>query len=43
MADEKQTTIGVDRERYARLNEKKQALEEAVGQRFLAGGLSWLF
>ena len=37
MANRKQTTIGVNRERYARLNKKKQALEEAVGQRFSWG------
>ena len=37
MADGKQTTIGVSRERYALLTEKKRALEEAVGQRFSWG------
>jgi len=37
MADGKQTTIGINREGYARLAKKKQALEGAVGQRFSWG------
>ena len=37
MANGKQTTIGINRERYARLTEKKQALEEAVDQHFSWG------
>ena len=37
MADGKQTTIGVSRERYAQLAEKKRALEGAVDQHFSWG------
>ena len=37
MADRKETTIGVDRERYAQLAKKKRVLEEAVGQHFSWG------
>ena len=37
MADGKQTTIGVSRERYAQLAKKKRALEGAVDQHFSWG------